>query len=159
MRATLLLLTPLLVCPSCVSDCGPAGQISGRVYRVWGSFLTVDSRRTVVEATHGSPANGRADWEFAFSADSGPVTVIIDQQPFDGTGEWDPLECGSFQVRWDGEYIDDAGIIHLFEANGDFVVYEDRLDGIVGWNETWNMAGETGRFNGRTQLTGEQYIQ
>ncbi len=158
MRATLFML-PVLVGQACSADCGPASQLNGRVYRVWGNFLTVDSRKTDFNATHGSPSNGRANWEFAFGGDSGSVTVIIDQQPFDGTGEWDPVECGSFQLRWDGEYVDDNGVIHLFEANGDFVLYDDRLDAIVGWNETWQSEQGSGRFNGRTQLTGEQYLQ
>ncbi|MFT4622892.1 MAG: hypothetical protein ACI8PZ_001548 [Myxococcota bacterium] len=158
MRATLLLV-PLAVLSACSADCGPASQINGTVYRVFGSFLTVDSRRTDAHATHGSPSNGRADWEFVWASDAGAMTVIIDDQPFDGTGEWDLVECGNFAIRWDGDYIDSNGVTHLFEATGDFVVYEDRIDGIAGWNETWQDGDDTGRFTGRTQLRGQQYLQ
>ena len=158
MRATLLLL-PALVCSACNADCGPASQLNGRVYKVFAAFVKVDSRRTDVEATWGSPSNGKGDWEFAWSGDSGAMTVIIDEQPFDGTGEWDAVECGNFAIQWDGEYVDDNGVSHLFEATGDFVVYDDRIDGIAGWNETWQVDGRTGRITGRTQIRGEQYLQ
>ncbi len=156
MRGAFFLASFLLLSPGCASECAPASQMDGQVYRVFGSFLSVDSRKTDLDAVEASPVNGEANWQFAWTSEAGAITVFIDGQSFEGVGEWDLVECGMFTTSFEGTYESDAGSRHSFSASGDFLTHDETLEGWVSWIETWQAGELVGRITGQAQLRGER---
>lgn len=133
--------------------CPSSQALAGRAFGVDANVLDPDGR---LDGFSGDvPVNGQHRWQITFSA-SNPqtLTVNVDGQAWEGTGAWDDIECGSFTADWEGVWQGAAGDEHFFRANGSFWTYDDRLDGLVDWAESWTWDTTSGTFNGTAQILG-----
>ena len=146
----------LAATPGCVSECEGSEAVKGKAFSVDTNFLDIRRDDAPVEIVQGSPANGRHVWEMDWASDSGPVDVYIDGQPFNGTGEWDELECSRFNMSFGGTYEDDGGAKHAFTARGSFLFYAGQLEGRFEYVESWSADGETGVLRGDIQARGQR---
>ena len=143
---------------ACDPGCDPPGAVDGITYRMFGNL--VDYELIGPEPYPGtSPVNGVSTWSFEWGdAAEGPVTVVIDQQPFEGTGTWRLDQCGVFTVKFGGEWVFPGGRTHEFSAAGNFSYYDVLVEGALGWNETWREAGITGGMNATdAAVSGRQF--
>jgi len=150
----------LVVCfavsPGCVAECEGGDSVRAKAFAVDTTFLSIRGDEAPVLIAQGSPANGSHVWEMDWASDSGPVDVYIDGQRFDGTGEWDAVECSRFNLSFGGTYEDEGGARHAFTARGNFLFYAGQLDGRFEYVESWSLDGETGVLRGDIQARGER---
>lgn len=131
-------------------------MLNGLVFETFGTFQSYEVRGDVPEILAQVPVNGWSDWSFEWSsAQSGPLTVLIDGQEFAGSGTWDPIECGNFSVSFNGIYGDANGVRHAFTTTGDFLWFDQSLEGLVFWNENWQTEYDSGKVSGESQLRGK----
>lgn len=132
---------------ACDPGCDAPGTLDGASYRMFGNL--VDYEVLGPEPYPGtSPVNGVSTWSFDWGdAAEGPVTVVIDQQPFEGMGTWHEAECGTFTVRFEGEWVFPGGRTHDFRAAGNFLYYDVLIEGSLAWTETWRDSGLSGSMN------------
>lgn len=172
MRAlALLTLTALPVVSGCSSDCGPHDQFNSFTWRVFANPVVFESTNPAFTAgpdywSYGSPANGVSEWQFQWgAAPVGPVTVVIDGQSFEGTGDMDDTECGYALVTFGGTYLDSLNDVeHNFNASLSMNLWSDALGAQLGafmiWKESWSHpSSESGTFNVDAHLTGELVSQ
>lgn len=152
MNTRALALSVLLLAPlgaGCRNICGTANtELNGRVYRVFTNAEDWTLTNEEEFPFNGTPANGYADWALNWgAAASGPVTVLIDGQEFAGNGTYDTEECGNFQLRFEGTYVnEDRGSEHKLAARGDWLFYDKRLEGAIEWAEAWSTDSSNGQF-------------
>lgn len=134
---------------ACDPGCDPPGSLDGASYRMFGNVVDYDLGG-VEDYPGTSPVNGVSTWAFDWGdAAEGPVTVTIDQQPFEGSGAWGTQECNVFVVAFAGEWLAPGGRSHDFEARGNFLYYDILLEGSLAWSETWRDSGLSGTLNAR----------
>lgn len=164
-----VLLVPAL--SGCAPDCGAVNQFNTLTYRVFANpFEYTNDNPVFLEGpefwSYGTPANGVSQWNFAWTgAAVGPVTVTIDGQTFEGTGELDEVECGQALVTFNGLYVDDANNVeHNFNASMSMTLWSEQGGGLMGayliWKESWtHPSSENGTFTANAHLTGELVSQ
>lgn len=141
MRSTLLL--ALAIASGCAAPCAGPEQISGVPYEIFATIGTLGpTSNEEAFPSYTTPANGPAVWRFDWGAtDTGPITVVIDDQELEATGSWSTIECGNFTVDFDEQpYVapdDPTGTIHRIRFSGIFSAYDDRLEGSGSFAETW----------------------
>jgi len=147
----------------CAADCGPAAQISANTYEVFTHPLNATGenlnalRAGPAFASYSIPVNGESSWVFKFGdAEVGPMKVIIDGQSFNAQGIWDPIECGNFVISGlKGLYVSTDGTQHSFSAVMNMVVFGDQIEGLVQWNENWELIdGTGGSYRSTAQMRG-----
>lgn len=155
----------------CTTDCGPVSKFNTLTYRVFANPVEFTNDNPEFLAgpdfwSYGTPANGVSEWNFAWTAAaSGPVTVTIDGQSFEGTGELDEIECGQALVTFQGVYVDDANSVdHTFNASMSMTLWAEQGGGQMGayliWKESWSHpSSEAGQFTSNSHLTGELISQ
>lgn len=152
-----------LLLGGCAADCGPAAQIAGNTYTAFTHPVSASGnnidRLTAAPgfASYSLPVNGQNDWTFKFGeADIGPMKILIDGQAFDAQGIWDPVECGSFTVaEFKGLYVSTDGTQHNFSAAMNVVVFDEQLEGLVQWGESWELVdGTSGTYKSTAQMRG-----
>ena len=132
----------LLAASGCQPDCGPPSQLNGVRYQAFGNVVTY----TVGEVAPPGDTlvNGSTDLEFEWpDVAEGPIVVRIDDQPFDGEGAWNTVECGNFTTAFGGTFRSVDGTEHNFTAAANFFVYDIVIEGSLAWNETWTSADGT----------------
>lgn len=153
----LALLCALPLAGGCGVDCGSPQEVDGR-YAVFASVLEVtDLSDPEAFPSYMTPANGWTEWRLDWGGGSGGKNVIeLDEQTYEGTGSWDPVECGHFTLDFSGTYASVNETEHLFQASGEFVVFGPNLEGVWDWSEEWtNRRGDSGTFAASGQLTGQ----
>jgi len=155
----LALMSSALLATGCASNC-PAPQSMDGVQ--WAVFANLEKANPNADADdplghYGSPANGDSVWAIHWGdVDQGPIKVEIDGQLFNGQGDWDAIECGYFDVSFDGTYVSEAGTSHVFAAEGTMVQFLDQLEGVLNWAEGWasdDMLNQ-GDLRGNTSVRG-----
>jgi len=152
--------TGLVLClaaaPGCVSECEGGEAVRAKAFSVDTNFLSIRGDEAPAFVVEGSPANGTHVWEMDWASELGPVDVYIDCQVFDGTGEWDDMECSRFNMSFGGTYEDEIGAKHAFTARGSFLFYAGQLEGRFEYAESWSVDGETGVLRGDIQARGQR---
>lgn len=138
----------------CDPDCGSGRQIDGD-YAVFANVWEYDGENLDAFPSYMTPANGWSEWSVTWGAAAGGgVVVTIDDQSFSGTGTWDDVECGNFALSLSGTYRSANDSLHEFTADGTFVAYASRFEGVWEWEEDWTSAqGETGTFGATGQVS------
>lgn len=149
----------------CEPNCPEPQTLNGQTFQVFANPLEELNSQQLEAFTdapdflsYGSPMNGHSAWRIDWGAsESGPLTISIDEQSFEGRGEWDPIECGHFSMTWEGEYLADDATRHDFSASGVFVTYEGHLAGEMLWVQSWATGdGRAGSWRGRVGVVGER---
>lgn len=155
MRSLWLLTAGLLACDP---GCDPPGSLDGPTYRMFGNVVEYELGGPE-DYPGTSPVNGVTRWAFDWGdAAEGPVTVIIDEQQFAGTGAWGTQECNVFAVRFGGTWVAPGGRRHSFEAAGNFLYFDILLEGALAWDETWEDAGLSGTLDATdAAVSGRQF--
>lgn len=141
----------------CTENCGPPQQLNGRQYEVFTHAVSWEITNEPFFPGESSPANGLHTWQFDWSspAAAAPVTVYTDGQVFEGDGNWDEQECGTFFVTWSGIYEAGDGATHAFAAASLFRFWPGELVGFLDWDETWRAPnGEVGSYSADAQMRG-----
>ncbi|MEZ4315919.1 MAG: hypothetical protein R3F61_00370 [Myxococcota bacterium] len=145
-------LVPIVVLLSaCQPDCGLPSMLDGVRYQAFGNVVDY----TIGQS--GAPPgqtliNGTTDLEFEWGGvNDGPIVVRIDDQPFEGEGSWNTVECGNFTASFAGTYRSSDGSDHNFTAAGNFYLYDILIEGSMAWSETWTSAD--GSAIGQMQVT------
>lgn len=142
----------------CGVDCGPPTHVNGS-YNMFANAITHDGTNLDEFPSYQSPANGWSEWLISFDAISGQTTVAIDGQAFEAGGSWDTTQCGVFSLQFGGLYLSPENTSHLFQSDGEFVGYADRVDGSWSYSESWSDGeGESGSFEAEGQLTGDRIV-
>lgn len=157
MHRTLLALVPLIgLASGCGVDCGDPEQVDG----TYDFFHIVRQARLDPEEGFqhfSTPVNGWGEWLLDWHGPNGPVSILIDGQPYEARAEWSPVECGRFSLEFAGTYtfvheFRDGSTVegtHDFETDMELQSYGHQIEGTWETNETWvNFAGETGTFRG-----------
>ncbi|MCB9675857.1 MAG: hypothetical protein H6737_12115 [Alphaproteobacteria bacterium] len=155
-------LLPLVAfaCGACNPNCGLPTVLDGVRFEAFGNVIDY----TIGDS--GAPpgqilVNGYTDLEFEWNAViEGPIVVRIDDQPFDGEGQWNQQECGNFTVSFAGTFQSQDGSEHNFTAAANFLMYDILIEGSMAYNETWTSADGTavGQLQARdAAVTGRQY--
>lgn len=107
-----------------------------------------------------TPINGYTTWTFDWQGgvNDAPVTLTINDQPFEATGRADEIECGRAVLSgWSGVFEDEEGVEHSFNASGYFLFWDDRFEASVTWSENWNDGAEQGNFTAtEASITGSR---
>jgi hypothetical protein len=139
----------------CGNPCSGPTQIAGVEYTVFSSVRTFGAVSDEEDELAGfpsyeTPVNGSHLWEFRWGgANVGPIVLVIDGQEFDGTGQWDVVDCGTFDVEIPEQtFVDSEGNDHVFVTSGFFMAFDQRLEGSLYWAEAWSVAedGTDGTF-------------
>ena len=156
---------------ACKPDCGGVQAFNNFTYRGFANPVIHESNNPAFTEgpeywSYGSPANGASEWQFKWGGVAqGPVTVVIDGQEFEGTGELDELECGTAVVNFGGIYTDDAvDVEHTFNASMSLNLWVDdngsQFGGYLIWKESWSHpSSETGSFSAESHVIGELLSQ
>ena len=151
----------------CQADCGSANAFNSFTYRVFANPFESTSDNQVFTSgpefwSYGVPANGVSDWQFQWGGSHvGPVTVVIDDQSFEGEGDLDTVECGLATVRFSGVYFDEpTEVEHTFNASMALALWSENGVGKLGayliWKESWiHPSSEAGQFTANSHLTGD----
>lgn len=141
MRHLLLAGVVALVASGCSDTCGLGSQLNGQTYSAFIHPIEWEFDNEEAFPGAASPANGPVELTFEWGASSnGPITVVMDGQPFDGTGIFDEIECGNFVANWGGTYLSDEGTEHEFKAAALFMYYDTFLEGQLSYAEAFRNA-------------------
>lgn len=140
--AFVTLLLPLLL--GCTETCDAPRVLDGRTYEVFGNLVRFDSIGVGVPPED-YPVNGSSRWTLAWGAsDDGPVDVTIDDQPQSAIGSWNPTTCNTFDLAIDGVYTSPGGVRHVFSTSGEYLFYDDVLEGELTWSDRWTFGESSG---------------
>jgi hypothetical protein len=151
MRASLpVLVLAAAATAGCQPDCGTPRDFDGVRWDVFGNPVDFTAGQT------GAPPgqtliNGHTEWEIQWGDTvSGPITVLVDDQPFQGEGVWDTQQCGAFAASFTGTFRSRDGTDHNFTTSGLFWYFDVLLEGAVSYNETFTAVdGTIGSLNVR----------
>ena len=161
LRSALALFIVAAVGSGCAPGCSSSATFSGRTYSVFANPVSFEIENGVLtEApdfySYDLPANGSSNWTFAWGgSDTGPVDITIDGTTYSGNGEWDTVECGHLLLDFEGTFETEDGARHVFSAAGNLTIWQDKLAGLLIWNESFTLPGdETGSWRGSSHLDG-----
>jgi hypothetical protein len=144
-----------------LAGCPPVCPEPAAVDGSWSVFATVlDIEGDEPDfPSYQTPANGASNWvlEWGAAAD-GPVGVQVDGQTLDASGVWSTRACGTFALDLSGVYTSATGSTHDLDAQAEWVVWQDQLDGTWDWAEDWTDRDgvASGRFSARGQVEGSR---
>lgn len=139
------LLPVLLV--GCNAACDAPNVFDTRIYEVFGNLVTFEST-SPVGPPDAYPVNGNTIWSIDWgSGVAGPVTVTIDEQAFDGEGAWAAERCDTFSMGFAGTYVSPGAVRHTFEASGDFLYFDNVLEGSLSWSDRWTFGESSGEID------------
>lgn len=140
MRA--LFLIPLLA--ACRPACDDPSVFDTRLYEVFGNLVDFESSSTL-GPQDAYPVNGYTTWSIVWgNTEEGPVTVTIDDQVFEGEGSWSAERCDTFSVAFSGVYRSEGAVRHVFESTGEFLYFQDVLEGTLTWSDRWSFGEASG---------------
>ena len=143
---------------ACSDTCGLGNQLNGRVYNAFIHPVEVDPLTDVDDLPpYASPGNGSLQIGFEWgAANTGPVTVILNGQGFEGEGIFYEQDCGNFSASWSGIYLgaslpNGQTTEHAIGVVGVFQFYEAAdgsqvLSGELDWKETWQYGALQGEY-------------
>lgn len=155
---TSLLIVAALTAGACSDTCGLGNQLNGRVYDAYIHPVEVDPATNIDGLPlYASPGNGTTQIGFEWgTANSGPITVFLDGQAFEGEGIFFEQDCGNFSASWSGVYIgpdqpNGVPTEHAIGVVGIFQFYEAAdgaqvLAGDLDWKETWKFGTNQGDY-------------
>ena len=132
----------LLACvgSGCASPCMGPEIIDGLTYRMLANMTNYSESGVANSPVAYSPVNGITDWIIDWGTDEeSGVSVSLDGQVYNAVGIWDSIDCGHFTLAFSGLYVSEIGSTHLFDVDGAFVAFDDQLEGIWRWDETWTV--------------------
>lgn len=136
----------------CGVECEPPSQARG-TYAVFANLLTFEGANLEDFPSTTSPANGWSEWEITGDDATGAMTIAIDGQPFDVGYTWSTVECGAFRVSISGRYTE-GDDVHDFDADGDFALFANHLEGTWRYAEDWRTGDAHGAFEGIGNVSG-----
>jgi hypothetical protein len=134
----------------CSESCGLASQMNGATYEAFihpvGPWEVENASIFPAEA---SPGNGPVAFGVEWGlSNTGPITVLMDGQAFDGEGVFYEQECGNFEITWAGQYLSEVGSEHNFAARAVIQFYDSVLAGrVYNYSESWKFENQTGSYS------------
>ncbi|MBN2800118.1 MAG: hypothetical protein JXX28_13315 [Deltaproteobacteria bacterium] len=151
-----MIVLTLLGLAGCSADCGQPDQVNG-TYAVFANVISApEVSNEEAFPSYMSPVNGWTEWEIQWNlVDQTQVVVLLDGQAYQAQGSWDSLECGRFDLKFQGDYTSVNDTEHAFVADGSFVVFGAHLDGVWAWSEIWTgRNAQSGTFAALGQVAG-----
>lgn len=146
----------------CAPGCSSSSSFTGRTYQIFANPVSYNIENGAINDApdffgYEIPGNGTHQWSFRWgNTDVGPVDITINGVTFAGQGDWDTTECGHLILDFEGTIEgDETGARHVFNAAANLTVWQDKLGGLLIWNETFTLPdGETGTWRSTSHLDG-----